>query len=212
MGDHPHAIHGQGWLAEWDWTLKSDTSCEMLFTYQDGEWPWSYSARQRLSIQGHSFRHDVSVTNTSKRSMPAGLGLHPQFVLTPDCSIWADTKTVWLTTPDGIPTQQVPVPEDWALSNRRCTSELKVDHCFTGWNGSARLEWPELGTALTITADDLFDHLVVFVPEGENFFCVEPVSHMPNALNQPDPAIAGMVTLQPGQELQAGVTFQFEDL
>ncbi len=210
MGDHPHAIHGQGWLSEWNWARKTDTTGEMLFDHQAAEWPWSYSSCQRLLVLGDSLRHEISVTNKSPHPMPAGIGLHPQFIRTPDCSIQAGTEFVWLTTPDGIPTKKVPVPDEWELSNKRHVSRLSVDHCFAEWNGWARIEWPETGSAVTISADEPFDHLVVFVPQKEDFFCVEPVSHMPNALNQNDPAAAGVVTLKPKQELAAGVTYHFE--
>lgn len=212
MGDHPHAIHGQGWLGKWTPTLKTDTACEMLFAYRSGEWPWSYNACQKIALHTDSFRHEVSVTNKSEHPMPAGLGFHPQFTRTPACFIQTGTEFVWLTTPDGIPTEKVSVPQDWALADGKYVSDLDVDHCFAEWNRVARIEWPELRSALTISADEIFDHLVVFVPQGQNFFCVEPVSHMPNALNQSDPLGAGMVALQPEQELMAGVTYLFEGI
>ncbi len=212
MGDHPHAIHGQGWLGKWRQTLKTDTACEMQFVYEADEWPWSYTGRQHLSVYGDAFRHELSVQNKSPKTMPAGLGLHPQFTKTPACSIRAGVEFVWLTTSDGIPTEKVSVPQDWALADGKNVSDLHVDHCFAEWNRVARIEWPELHSAVTISADEILHHLVVFVPQGQNFFCVEPVSHMPNALNQSDPLGAGMVALQPEQELTAGVTYLFEDL
>ena len=32
----------------------------------------------------------------------------------------------------------------------------------------------------------LFGHLIVYTPPGEDFFCVEPVSHMTDAINRMD--------------------------
>jgi len=212
MGDHPHAIHGQGWLGRWHPSGEASGIFEMSFNHKGGEWPWPYSAQQRISVNADRFRHDVSITNRSPHPMPAGLGLHPQFTRTPNCSLQAKVQQVWLTTEDGIPTERVEVPQEWSLAGGKPISELRIDHCFAGWNHTARIVWPEFGTAMTITADSLFDHLVVFTPGDEDFFCVEPVSHMPNAINQTDPLGAGLVYLQPGKELRAGVTYLFEDI
>ena len=49
------------------------------------------------------------------------------------------------------------------------------------------------GIRLTLTAEDS-DWLHVFRPPAGDFFCLEPVSHMPDAINRPE----GMAMLAPG--------------
>ena len=46
-------------------------------------------------------------------------------------------------------------------------------------------------------------YLVVYTPQDTPFFCVEPVSHVNNALNMADPMAHGVRCLAPGQTLQA---------
>jgi aldose 1-epimerase len=52
----------------------------------------------------------------------------------------------------------------------------------------------------------LFGHLVVYVPPGQDFFCVEPVSHVNDGFNLLDRGVAGtgVRILEPGERL-AGV-------
>jgi aldose 1-epimerase len=53
---------------------------------------------------------------------------------------------------------------------------------------------------------------VVYVPAGRDFFAVEPVSHMNNAINRPDIADHGLRVLLPDERLTAKVRFQVESL
>ena len=66
-----------------------------------------------------------------------------------------------------------------AARSRSVASE-PLDNCFTGWNGEARIPGPR------IHADGIFGNLQVFTPAGADFFCVEPVSHVPDAINRPE--------------------------
>jgi len=90
--------------------------------------------------------------------------------------------------------------------------EPRLDNCFTDWDGTARIAYVQERIALSIEADPLFGHLVVYVPTGRDFFAVEPVSHMNDAISRPDPACYGLKVLQPGGRLTAQVRFGVEAL
>ena len=73
-----------------------------------------------------------------------------------------------------------------------------VDRTFAAWDGVARLDWGV--RALTITADNVFSHLVVFTaPDGS--LALEPVSHATDAFNLAARGVPGtdMRVLEPGQ-------------
>ena len=53
---------------------------------------------------------------------------------------------------------------------------------------------------------------IVYVPPGRDFFAVEPVSHVNNAVNRPDIADRGMRVLGPGERMAAKVRFGVEVL
>ena len=44
LGDHPHALHGQGWRGVWTVESASPTEAVLSFTHAPGEWPWAYRA------------------------------------------------------------------------------------------------------------------------------------------------------------------------
>ena len=90
--------------------------------------------------------------------------------------------------------------------------EPRLDNCFKGWNGTARVVFEAEKVALTMEADPIFGHLVVYVPPGRDFFAVEPVSHVNNAVNRPDIADSGLKVLRPGERMTAAVRFRAEVL
>jgi hypothetical protein len=75
---------------------------------------------------------------------------------------------------------------------------------------------PTLGGAIAgfrrIEADPVFGHLIVYVPPARDFFAVEPVSHMNNAVNRPDVTDNGLRHLAPGERLTGSVRFSVEAL
>jgi aldose 1-epimerase len=56
-----------------------------------------------------------------------------------------------------------------------------VDHCYTGWPGTARITRVE--GDIVLEADGAAA-LHVYVPPGQDFFCAEPVTAMPDAVNR----------------------------
>src|SRR5262249_40206726 len=50
-----------------------------------------------------------------------------------------------------------------------------------------------------MTASPDFGFLHLYIPEGQPFLCVEPVSAIPNAVNHADPQSVGLRVLAPGE-------------
>ena len=65
------------------------------------------------------------------------------------------------------------------------------------------ITWPDRRT--TIEADASLRHLVVYTPPRERFFCVEPVSHMNDAINS-----GAMFVPAPGDTTRGEVSFRLE--
>ena len=76
---------------------------------------------------------------------------------------------------------------------------LDFDHCFEGWRGAARLR----DEALSISLTSSLPYLVVYTPPTQNYFCVEPVSHVSNAIHMADPAAHGLATVDASESLEA---------
>ncbi len=208
MPPEPHAIHGRGWQSVWQ---RQDTGTDRVAFqhHHAGEsgWPWAYRARQAFRAQGESLTWSASLTNEGARDMPAGLGWHPYFPRQ-DAQLQADISHIWRAQSDhhvaGLP---VTPSAQRDIRQPRPVRDLKLDHCFslTG-ERKIRLRWPKRHLSVTLQASDIFRFLTVYTPPDEDYFCVEPVSHTPDAVNNTLPyAQTGLKVLRPGETLQGSI-------
>jgi aldose 1-epimerase len=99
-----------------------------------------------------------------------------------------------------------PPEAEEALDAARAVDTLALDHCFDAEAAGATLHWPGHGRTLRLTGDGVLRFLIVYTPAGADFFCVEPVSHAPDALNSPLPeARTGLRMLAPDETLEAWI-------
>ncbi len=205
----PHAIHGQGWQHPWAVAETSAHRVVLDFAHAIAGTPFDYRARQILALDGRGLNLTLEVTNAGAGPMPAGLGVHPYFVRTPGVTLRARLDHVWLMDGRQIPTEPTPLPAEWDFARAPRLEGLALDHCFGGWDGRAEIHWPETGITLVIEAEPLFGHLVIYVPPGRDFFCVEPVSHVNDGFNLAERGVAstGVRVLAPGETLRGSVAF-----
>lgn len=178
-----HPMHGDGWAAAWTVERSDGHSAEIAYEHEaKAGWPFRYRARQTYRLEGDTLTVGMSLENREDRIVPAGLGLHPFFVREPDTELTCLAKYVWLTDAEVIPTERIAVPPQWDFSTARPVDKVAVDSGFEGWDGRATIAWPGDGLRLEMTASEPFRDLVVYIPPGRSFFCVEPVSHIPGAI------------------------------
>ncbi|WP_291429420.1 aldose 1-epimerase [Deinococcus sp.] len=172
--------------------------------FADINWPWAFTAQVEYRLHGPHFDTTVTLTNEDTAAMPAGLGLHPYFArmqggVDPALQVGAeltyDTDERQLTLGEARPVQPA---EDYRVANP--VGGRSIDRTYTAWDGVARLDWGE--RALTLTADNVYSHVVVFTaPDGN--LAVEPVSHATDAFNLAARGVTGvdLRVLEPGQSL-----------
>lgn len=201
------AIHGAGWQCPW--TLDGNT---MRLDYPGGDlWPFAFRAEQIFDLTETSLTVTLRLTNHHHSQAPAAIGLHPFFHRTADTRLALRTETVWLAGEDKIPTHKAPTPPEWDFSAERALGDVAVDHCFSGWDGHARIVWPERGHALNLTASEPLRHVVFYVPQGQDFFAVEPVSNRNDGLNHmTDTTDHGMRILAPGETIEGRIEMKLE--
>lgn len=212
-----HSIHGNGWYTPWTVGERSASRLVLTLEHQArdtaaADWPFSYIATQTFALSETGLDIALRIENRDTKAMPAGFGLHPYFRRTADAKMSFEAATVWLNGADKLPHGQQPIPATWSFTALRSPTEAELDHCFAGWNGTARIVWPEDGLGLTIDASPEFSHLVVYTPSGRDFFCIEPVSHMNDGMNRMDVPGHGVSILAPGEILQGQVHFRLDHL
>lgn len=208
----PHPLHGHGWERPWSVEARTASSVRLVYRHTAGAWPWSYRAVQDIALLPDGLEVRLALTNDSDRVMPAGIGLHPYLPKPPGTRLTAAVAAVWLGDATLLPHERAALPAAWDFRAGRTMDAVMVDNGFPGWNGRALVDWPGQRRRLTLDADPVFGHLVVYAPEGEDYVCVEPVSHMTNALNHPEERDSGLCPLPPGGTLAGTVRLRVERL
>ncbi|WBU56070.1 aldose 1-epimerase [Paracoccus sediminicola] len=202
--DEPLYLHGDGWLEEW--SAQEVDSKELRLTLdhlhpQHG--PHHYHAEQRIELDGPALRLSLSLRNEGPVALPFGIGFHPYFP-NDGARIGFDARTFWTQGADKTPETRTAIPADFDFSAPKPLPDTPLDNAFEGWDGQARIDWPERNISLRIAADPVFSTLMVYAPEEDrSFFCLEPMSHLPDALRLQ--GAKGMRVLAPGETLAGGI-------
>jgi len=204
FGDHPHSIHGVGWQTPWVVAASDARSVRLVLSHDgSGGWPFPFEAAQTFALDPEALTVTLRVTNRHTGPAPAGLGLHPFFPRPATASLRFAAETAWLNDATALPVRSVPLPPGWDHADGRAVGGEALDNCFSGWDGTASLDLGDV--QLRIEASAAFGHLQVYTPAARDFFCVEPVTHAPDAINR-----GGMTVLPHGESLEGTVRFSVE--
>ena len=204
-------IHGRAWLKKWDVVKRTDNTLVIKYRHEaekDG-WPWAYEVVQDFTLFEVGLTHEISLINLSDRPQPCSLGVHPFFPSLDEsgydlgAKLTVDLKEIYETDGDLIPTgvtHAVSAREDF-YSGRLIEQSRGLDDVFVGWKSKeAQISWEAYDFKLRINADNACDHAVIFTPEGERFFCFEPVSATTNSIyDESKFSETGARVLEPGE-------------
>ena len=205
-----HAIHGEGWLADWDVLHSNAASCLLGFA-GGANWPWRYRGEQAIWASPSGVYLWLRITNLSDTEMPAGLGFHPYFERFDDTRLQFQADRIRAPIEAGL-TPITGLEPDFDFSGGGSPSARFIDHCYGGWDGAASIQQPSRGLSIKVAALSSAKWCVVYCPEREDFFCFEPVSHVNGALYDPDNKSNGLVWLKPNEEFSFGMRVSAERL
>jgi aldose 1-epimerase len=198
FGDSPHSVHGIGWMRAWDVVSHSGIAIGLALRHAgDAHWPFPFEALQHFSLTPESLVATMSITNTADIAQPVGLGWHPYFPKRARSRLHIECSDRWDTDAALLPVRKVTQPGIDAD-----VAHLDFDHGFEGWTGPARIRDERFSLQLRSS----LPYLVVYTPQDRDYFCVEPVSHVGNAIHMADPATHGLRTLAPGETFEATMT------
>lgn len=202
--NHPHALHGFGWLAPWKIAEKSEDLLRIVHTYEEGEWSWPYVAAQQFSLSERGLDLTLSATNLAGEPMPCGMGFHPYFLR--EGAVYRGLhRSEWETGADGLPVRlrSAGAARDWWEGE--LVGSRTVDTVYGGRDGPLTIEWPAQQIGVEIMPSSNLPFTTIYVPGGQDFFCVEPVSHATDAANR---APAELAVLAPGESMTVSVQFR----
>lgn len=200
FGDNPHSVHGVGWLRPWE--IVSSSALEVVIRLRhpgDADWPFAFEATQYFTLTPHSMNVQMVFANTADLAQPVGLGWHPYFPKRARSRLHIELSDRWDSDATQLPVRKVAQP---GIDSD--VSHLDFDNCFDGWRGPARIRDEKFSLQLSSS----LDHLVVFTPQDRDYFCVEPVSHVSNAIHMADPAAHGLRTVAPGETFEASMNLE----
>ena len=195
----PHTVHGPAHLRGWRCAAQDAASATLALDYAaDEDWPWAFQARQRFAIDGTTIKIGLDLTNTGSVPFPGGFGWHPYFRFGPDAVVEHDARVLWLQDADAIATGQTRP----ALPPHAATEYL------SDWRRASIIHRD--GLRLEVTADPIFAHLVCHRPDCDAYACIEPVSHVADAVNLAARGIkgTGVQMLEPGASLSGTITLR----
>lgn len=210
-GAEPHALHGHGWLRPWRVESSSDCDVTLSYEHKADTWPWSYRAQQEFLLGPQGFSVFLSLANLSDSPMPAGLGWHSYFPKH-SARLHAPVSRWWPGSADLAPTTSESIAGEGRLEDID-VELLEVDNAFLRANRLATIAWQQYGYRVTIETSEAFGLCLVYTPVGENFFCFEPVSQAPNAVNSDEPdSVSGLRWLASQQTLTACLRMTLETI
>lgn len=196
--NNPHSVHGVGWLRAWEVVSHHETDAMLRYGHvPDAHWPFAFEVQQAFALTPHSLAVTLTVTNTAGIAQPIGLGWHPYFPKRERSHLRMEVSDRWDSDKTQLPVRKV---AQSGINGE--VSQLALDHCFDGWRGPALIR--DEVFALQLRSN--LTHLVVYTPDDKAYFCVEPVSHVSDAIHSDDPAALGLHTLQPGERIEASMT------
>ena len=208
MPPEPHAIHGHGWQDCWKVLSHSKTAATLVYAHSSDAWPWDYEAQQTFKALADGMSVTLSVTNHSASAMPAGLGWHPYFDRT-EAILRVQTVETWSSDEASGRESCCAVQQRENLSRGRVVESLNLDTSFRVGSKKMEMSWPT--HSVIMESDPIFIGATIYVPPNEPYFCAEPISHAPNAVNSARPREeTGLQVIEPGQSISGTIKLRIQ--
>jgi aldose 1-epimerase len=197
-----HSSHGDGWTRPWD-LLHLNRRTAIMRLPADDSAPLQYVCTQSISVDSERVRIVLSSRNVSAQPIPMGLGLHPYFANRTQAALTVALPDHWQWDHELMPVAKQTNPLAEALARGRNVAGLPIAAEYAGWDGRALIEWRASGLRVDLVTTPRLRHVVMWLPEGESFFCLEPISHATDALNEYSGSAAAedFVILGPGETM-----------
>lgn len=208
-----HYLHGDGWLNRWRCVAHSPTQLRLEYIHRQGV--YLYTAQQVFTLSASGVEVELIVTNEGD-SLPFGLGWHPYFPLSPGTRIQAHANGYWLEKEHWLTgAHQESLPQELDFNQPAPLPEHWVNNGFSGWDGAAAIQQPDLGYQLLMTTEPPAPCYFVFVSDPAfdkgyafDFFCFEPMSHAPDDHHRPD--FGQLTLLACGESMRQKMTLNIQ--
>ncbi|MEW6318382.1 MAG: aldose 1-epimerase, partial [Pseudomonadota bacterium] len=215
LAPHPgqaHAMHGLVHARAWTVEKLTASSIELGLRYvpEVDNWPWPFTATQTLVLTESGLEAVMTLRNDGDSSMPAGGGFHPYFARTADTRLQFEAATMWPTDAGEVAVRREPITPREDFRHARALPDAALSVYYSGWQRRAVVS--RAGRVLTLSADDPLDHFILHAPHAQPYFCLEPISHVADAINLAAQGWegTGLRALAPGETLLMRMQLRIE--
>ena len=207
-------VRGRSWTAD----LSSPTAISLSFdsaAHEDVNFPFRFSARAEYTLDRSRFRWRLSLKNEDSQPFPAGFGYHPYFVRPADQpapQVTIPCEAAFELTDYLADAPPVPVTPQFDFREPRPLDDSERNDLLTRRIDDlpARIAYPAYNLELRMSADPIFEHILLYAPKGKPFFAVEPMTNANDGFNLRERGIdgSGVFVLQPGEEVSGEVVIE----
>lgn len=142
--------------------------------------PFTHRLLLEFSLSMDGIKVSYTIQNMGEREVPFGFGLHPFFMkLSGEDETYVTIPAYYVMdyTSDLLPTGRLIEVKNTIYDIRKGIQigALDLDHVFTGITEGefAEIEYRGSGIKVTLSATKDFSHIVLYSPNGKNYFCIE---------------------------------------
>jgi aldose 1-epimerase len=179
--------------------------------FADFNFPFAFTMRVTYSLDGSDFMTILELENVGPKVMPAGFGIHPYFVRklpgSGEAVLQFGAKKYYKTDSSLIPTAPaVQVTPELDFSSPHEIASTQLNHCFTAWDGRAKLSWPGSKIHVELEASEVFMHFIAFT-SPDRTLALEPVTNATDGFNllERGQGQTGVAELEHGQRLRGQI-------
>ena len=210
-----YPLHGDVWRSKLQ--IENQTEDSLLLSYCHNKvegFPFSYKAFIEYKLNNNAFEITFKLENISILPMPFGMGVHPFFKRDTDTLIQFDANKIWFRGDDPILGHPYTAPSNLDFRIAKPIPANGANLSFGSWMGSFKILYPSKNICIDAQADNTFRHLIMYVPKGKDFFCLEPVTNTPDAFNLASLGIVGtgIQSLGPKQASKGKIIFSVKGL
>ena len=205
-----YPMHGDIWRSKLHVKNKTENSITLSYQHDKAKgFPFSYSAEISYILKENTLEILLSIQNDSVLPMPYGMGIHPFFKKDMNTLIQFKAPKIWFRGDDPILGHPYTAPTSLDFQEPKIVPANGTNVSFGSWDSQAKIIYPNENITIDILADNSFRHLILYTPKGKDFFCLEPVSHTPDAFNLAAQGIVGtgIQTLGPNESATNTITF-----
>lgn len=195
MAEPAAALHGEGWISPWRVVDQTPDALTGRYRHDptiEGRYPYAYEATQKITLTEAGPTTTLTLRNAGDAPMPGGLALHPFFPRAASTRLtfaagefWSATGRTFADKPDALGTG---APAPLPTGGR--------DDTYVGVAGPVLIETAR--GVLSLRFDTPLLHC--YAPAGADFFCLEPVTHLPGAFDD-DANPFSSTLLAPGEAM-----------